>query len=231
MKFKLFILIINVFYFLIIHIVNGQIDKHEKVILKINPYQLKSYTDYKSLEVTIENISVDTLITINDPFSLYGLYLDRFNNIGSISTHYRPNEISFFEIGSISQNEGRGEYALRFQTIPKISLIKPFSVLIVNVLLSEEIKKFILPYNWDLYCHIRFIEKNKIDSIIYNNYSELVNEYNNSLVYNDTVNLYGINKDSLFIKFNRRDDEYFRNMSHIDSVLDYFNKRAIFLRD
>jgi len=231
MKKYLFILIIFALCLWNIKIVYGQIDKHEKVILKIHPYQLKDSIEYEKLEVTIQNITYDTLITINELFSIQGLYLNNKIIIGSISTHFRPNEIYFDLIGSIRPHEGRGEYALRFQTIPKISVIKPFSVLNVNVLLSEEIKKFILPYNWDLYCHIRFIEKNKIDSIIANNYPELINEYNNSLVYNDTVNIYGIDKDSLLIKFNRRDDEYFRNMSHIDSVLDYFEKDAMFGRD
>lgn len=227
MKFRILVCFIIIIFFPIS--ISSQVEIGNKIIINLSPDSLISDTNYDYITVTLKNISTDTLLSVIEPFSLDGLFLDVQFVIGPISSYFRPNEIYFYPKVDI-RLEGRGEYPLRFLSIPKIVIIKPNSDLNINVYLNEEYKQFLFPLDWKLYCCIRYTEKNIMDSIIYSKYPSLICEYKKSLIDDDEIELWGIKNDTLFKNYNRDNDRNFKNLSEIDKIMMLFNKLSCYNR-
>ena len=222
MKYKILFTIIS--FLLNCQISLSQIEEGKKINLILEPDFLEEHTYCEYITISIENTSNDTLLTVIEPFSLYGLFLEDIFVIGPISSYFRPNEIYFSPIGYPQRPEGRGEYPLRFSTIPDIAVINPNAFLYLKILLYDEYKKFLSSTNWNLYCCVRYIEKVFLDSLIINSFPNFICQYEKSLNYKDTLNIWGIKTDSLFIRYNRDDDRTFKKLSTIDSIMIYFDK-------
>jgi len=198
----------------------SQYDYEDKIKIKLDPDTLIALNNYDFINLSLENISDDTLLTIIEPFSFEGLNPNRLIEIGAVSSYFRPNFIGFEQKGK-KRSEGRGEYPLEFTKIPKILIIKPNSIYLIKINLFEEYKEYLFPLNWNLFSCVWYREKKIIDSVINIEYKNLFNEYNNSIINCDTLNIWG-ELDLILFKKYYREDKTFEKITDIDKILSLF---------
>lgn len=158
--------------------------------LKIDllPTQINGDAFDGRLYLSINNMSKDTLLFVIEPFNCKLVEENGLNFVQISKTHYNPNRIVFVKSG-IELSEIDGASSITFLQFPKILILFPNKKCAVDINVDKQTLSILAGSNWTIIKEIWYAPYNNIRALIEKKPTSIYNEFKESLIVDDRVNI------------------------------------------
>lgn len=158
------------------------------IVANLEPKEINGDSFNGELTMTVRNNSKETVYLTLEPFSCYrksDSIIFYFLNKGGT---FCSNEISFFKKDSKIVT-GSSVLLITFLKFPAILFLNPQVSTLIKIHINKEELKVLKNLIWDVNFDISFALKSDIDNELVNKPEKIIEEFKNSILYKDTINI------------------------------------------
>lgn len=161
----------------------------QELVVELNPKKINCSVFSSNINLKIKNNSNETIYITLEPF-YYKVINDSHDWLVNIlSDTYSPNRLILFKNPCENYSEGVGKSFISYLKFPKILYLEPNKSTNLNLVFDNNLLEEVKDFNWDIVREIWYAFKKDIDNVLKEKTELIKDEFNKSLIYNDTINI------------------------------------------
>lgn len=197
----------------------------QDLIIELYPKKINENTFNGNINLKIKNNTNETVFISLEPFNCKVIKNSHDWLVNMLSDTYSPNRIILFKNPQENYSEGVGKSFITYLKFPKILYLEPSKVVNLILIFNEKLIEEIENYNWNVVREIWYAFKKDIDNILEDKTELLKDEFNNSLIFNDTININLISENQILpdsTLFYYRDRSVYSEETVYNSIIERF---------